>query len=309
MNGDLDVTVDFIPAMKGARLRDFPSSIRITDPDAVTFNMYIRAVAKTVGKASAVILNTFDLLEKDALEAISTVFPPLYTVGPLQLVMDQIPNNNLKSVGSNLWKEDPGCIEWLDSREPSSIIYVNFGSITVMTPQVLLEFAWGLANSRKPFLWVVRPDLVVGGSGVFPPEFLEETRDRGRLVGWCPQERVLKHASIRGFLTHCGWNSTIESICGGVPILSWPFFSEQPLNCYFSRTAWGIGAEIPRDVKRDEVESLVRELMDGKKGEVMRRKAEEWKTAAEEAVGQGGSSYKNLEELVSLVSSVKKKTN
>ena len=99
-----------------------------------------------------------------------------------------------------------------------------------MTNEQLVEFAWGLANSKQDFLWIIRPDLVKGVSAVLPEEFLEETRERGKLASWCPQEKVLGHSAVGGFLTHCGWNSTIESISSGVPMICWPFFADQQTN-------------------------------------------------------------------------------
>jgi UDP:flavonoid glycosyltransferase YjiC (YdhE family) len=153
-------------------------------------------------------------------------------------------DNDLKSIGSNLWKEEAGCLEWLNKKESNSVVYVNFGSITVMTSDQLIEFAWGLANSNKTYLWIIRPDLVEGDSAILPPEFKEDTKERGLLANWCPQEEVLSHPSIGGFLTHSGWNSTIESVCSGVPIICWPFFADQQTNCQYSCNEWGIGIEI-----------------------------------------------------------------
>ncbi|GAV92391.1 UDPGT domain-containing protein, partial [Cephalotus follicularis] len=182
---------------------------------------------------------------------LSSMFPPIYSIGPLQLLLNYVPDKDLKQFGSNLWKEEPECLKWLDSREPNSVVYVNFGSITVMTSDQLVEFAWGLANSNQVFLWIIRPDLVSGDSAILPPEFLAETKDRGLLTGWCPQEQVLNHPAIGGFLTHNGWNSTIESVCGGDAMICWPFFADQQTNCRYCCTEWGIGMEINSDVKRD----------------------------------------------------------
>ncbi|KAM7489887.1 hypothetical protein LguiB_027371 [Lonicera macranthoides] len=168
-----------------------------------------------------------------------------------------------------------------------------------MTPDQLVEFSWGLANSKQTFLWIIRPDLVTGDSAILPAEFLEERKQRGLLASWCPQEQVLSHPSIGGFLTHSGWNSTMESILSGVPMICWPFFAEQQTNCWYCATQWGIGMEIDNNVKRDEVDSLVRELMVGEKGKEMKQKAIDWKKKAEEATSSGGSSYLNLEEMVS----------
>ncbi|KAA8536450.1 hypothetical protein F0562_028928 [Nyssa sinensis] len=217
-NGYLDTTIDWIPGMKNIRLRDLPSFIRTTDSNDFMFH-FLKTEADRAFKASAVVLNTFDI-------------------------------------------------------------------ITVMTKQQLTEFAWGLANSKKSFLWIIRPDIVSGDSAILPPEIVSETKERGMLANWCPQEQVLKHPAIGGFLTHNGWNSTIESICSGVPVICWPFFAEQQTNCRYSCIEWGIGMEIDSDVKRDEVEKLVRELMNGEKGKEMKKKVMDWKKKAEEAIGQ-----------------------
>lgn len=191
-------------------------------------------------------------------------------------------------------------MEWLDSQETDTVVYVNFGSITVMTSEQLTEFAWGLMNSKKTFLWIIRADLVAGATAVLPPEFVEETRSRGFLASWCPQEKVLSHRAIGGFLTHCGWNSTVESICAGVPLICWPFFAEQQTNCRYSCEEWGIGMEIEGDVKREEIERLERELMQGEKGREMKRKALEWRKFAEEAtMSPSGSSFLNFNKMVS----------
>ncbi|CAI9763871.1 unnamed protein product [Fraxinus pennsylvanica] len=119
------------------------------------------------------------------------------------------------------------------------------------------------------------------------------------LANWCPQEKVLSHPSIGGFLTHCGWNSTLESIGSGVPMICWPFFAEQQTNCWFSCTKLGIGMEIDSDVKRDEVKILVNELMIEEKGKEMKKRAlEMMKLAQDSAKNSEGSSYKNLEKLI-----------
>jgi UDP:flavonoid glycosyltransferase YjiC (YdhE family) len=226
------------------------------------------------------------------------MFPRIYNIGPLPLLGRHVPDSQLKSLSSSLWKEDSKCLQWLDKWEPKSIVYVNYGSVTVMTQQHLKEFAWGLANSKHPFLWIVRPDVVMGDSAILPEEFFEETKDRGLLVSWCPQDQVLEHPSIGVFLTHCGWNSTLESICVGVPIICWPFFADQQTNCWYACTTWGIGMEVNHDVKSDEIEELVKEVMEGDKGKVMRQKAQEWKKKAVEATDIGGSSYKSFERLI-----------
>ncbi|XP_058087002.1 7-deoxyloganetin glucosyltransferase-like [Magnolia sinica] len=299
-NGYLDTPIDWVPGMKGIRLRDFPSFIRTTDPNDIMLNFKINQAGRAT-KASAVILNTFDDMERDVLDAIKAMIPNIYTIGPLSILCNQLPESPLMSIGSNLWKEDKGCLDWLDTKEARSVVFVNFGSITVMTDHQLKEFAWGLANSNHQFLWIIRPDLVKGESAMLPQEFLDGTKERGLLANWCPQEQVLAHPSMGGFLTHCGWNSTLESVYNGVPVICWPFFAEQQTNCRYACIHWGIGMEIDNEVKREEVEGLVREMMEGEKGKEMKKNAMKLKECAENAVKQGGSSYTNMEKLVNKV--------
>ncbi|KAG0494492.1 hypothetical protein HPP92_005486 [Vanilla planifolia] len=240
-NGTLEKEVDWVPGlMPGMRLRDFPSFIRTTDPDDIMLNYFIRETSR-LPMASAIVLNTFDALENRALVAMQDILPPMYTVGPLStLVRKSIPDENpLVDLTGSLWREDASCLEWLNGRPAGSVVYVNFGSITVMSTEELVEFAWGLANSGYNFLWIVRPDLVKGETPVLPSDFLEEIEERGMMVGWCDQEKVLEHPAVGVFLTHCGWNSTLESLCGGVPMICWPFFAEQQTNCRYARGDWG----------------------------------------------------------------------
>ncbi|KAK7364994.1 hypothetical protein VNO80_13744 [Phaseolus coccineus] len=299
-NGYLDTKLDWIPGMKNFRLKDMPDYIRTTDPNNFMVE-YLIDMTDSVLKAPATVINTSEELESEALKALSSMLPSVYPIGPFPSFLNQCPQNHLESLGSNLWKEDTECLEWLKSKEPNSVVYVNFGSITVMSPEQLLEFAWGLANSKRPFLWIIRPDLVIGGSVILSSEFVNEISDRGLIASWCPQEQVLNHPSIGGFLTHCGWNSTIESICAGVPMVCWPFFADQPTNCRDICNEWGIGIEIDTNVKRKEVEKHVNELMVGEKGKKMRQKVMQLKKKAEEYTRCGGLSYMNLDRVISEV--------
>ncbi|CAH2033612.1 unnamed protein product [Thlaspi arvense] len=296
----LDTEIDWIPSMRNIRLKDIPSFIRATDPDDIMLNFFIRETDR-VKRASAIILNTFDDLEHDTIQALESILPPVYSIGPLHLRVnrDIVEDSEIGRLGTNLWIEDTKCLDWLDTKPRDSVLYVNFGSLTVMSAKQLEEFAWGLAATGKDFLWVIRPDVVVGDVAMVPPEFLTETADRRMIASWCPQETVLAHPAIGGFLTHSGWNSTLESLCGGVPMVCWPFFAEQQTNCKYCCDEWEVGMEIGGDVKREEVEAVVRELMDGEKGRKMREKAQEWRHLAEKATEQmHGSSEQNFQMVV-----------
>ncbi|KAL5992504.1 hypothetical protein ACLOJK_013423 [Asimina triloba] len=171
--------------MKGIRLRDIPSFVRTLDRDDILLN-FLDSEASRAPKASAVIINTFEELEHDVLYAMrSSLVPKNYTIRSLSILCNQLPAESplmASNIGSNLWKEDTSCVEWLDKKAPGSVAYVNYGSITVMSAEQLKEFAWGLANSNHPFLWIIRTDLVMGESAMLPEEFVKVTSERGMLA-------------------------------------------------------------------------------------------------------------------------------
>ncbi|KAM7505164.1 hypothetical protein LguiB_004068 [Lonicera macranthoides] len=298
VNEDLDTTVDFIPGRKGVRMRDFLKYMRMTHSNDYIIDSCVGEEERT-SKASAIIIYTFEALERDVFNEISTMYGRVYSIGPFPYTPNgQVSEKSLKILGDNIWPQETLCVEWLNSKEPNSVIYISFGSLTVVSPKHMVEFAWGLAKSNYSFLWVVRPDMVVGGTMVLPEEFIEETKERGLIVSWCQQEQVLNHQAIGGFLTHCGWSSVLESICAGVAMICWPFFGEHMTSRKNICNEWGVGIEIDEDVKRVQVEEVVRELMDGEKGKMIKEKAKEWKKIAKEATCPFGLSSANIDKLV-----------
>ncbi|CAL5322574.1 unnamed protein product [Camellia sinensis] len=163
----------------------------------------------------------------------------------------------------------------------------------------LMEFWHGLVNSGKRFLWVIRPDLVTGGDGEgqIPTELLETTKETGYIVGWAPQEDVLNHEAIGSFLTHSGWNSTLESIIAGVPMICWPYFIDQQVTSRFVGEVWRLGMDIKDTCDRVIVEKMIRDLMEVRKSEFVHL-ANRMAELARNAIGEGGSSYCNLDRLI-----------
>ncbi|KAG0449709.1 hypothetical protein HPP92_027141 [Vanilla planifolia] len=296
----LDKPIEFIAGMDGIRLRDLPTFARATDAADPMLNLMIRR-ADDAKQGIGLILNTFDELETDVLDAIRSQFGNLYTIGPLSRLTDRLAQNSpVAMIGSSLWDIDNACLSWLDRQEKERVVYVNFGSLAVFSEEKLAELAWGLYGSGYPILWVVRPDMVLGG-GTDAAGFAESVKkmeDRTMVVSWCDQEAVLAHPATGVFLTHCGWNSTLESLSEGVPMVCWPFFAEQPTNCRYICQVWGTGLEMQRELKRENVAAMVREAMDGEKGREMRRKALQWKEKVRTAMELGGSSHGNAERLI-----------
>ena len=204
-NGYLDKTIiDWIPGVPPISLGDTSSFVRTTDPDDIGLR-FSESEPSNCTKAGALILNTFEELDADVLAALRSEYARVYTVGPLGSLLQHsaaaaADSNFTDSTGLSLWKQDAECLAWLDTQEPRSVVYVNFGSHTVMTPKQLAEFAWGLAASSRLFLWSIRDDAVRGGG--LPPAFVAETAGRCRVTAWCLQEQVLRHPAVGCFLTH-----------------------------------------------------------------------------------------------------------
>lgn len=201
--------------------------------------------------------------------------------------------------GGTLWAEDKTCLAWLDEQPVSSVLYVSFGSLAPLSATQLQELALGLEASKQRILWVTRPDLIYGKAPDLPPDFVERSKERMQIISWAPQLQVLSHPAVGGFLSHCGWNSTLESITGGVPILTWPFFGDQMMNAKFVVQTWRIGLPLSEDgrVTRALVEERVRDLMEREIGKDLRERAPRLKQAVTSSLCDGGSSLNNLQHL------------
>ncbi|KAI9101454.1 hypothetical protein K1719_023936 [Acacia pycnantha] len=274
-------------------------------------------------KSCGIIINTFQELEPIAVNVISEgacfpdpkQAPPVYYIGPLIAE----PKDRNEEEGEEA--EDRGriqnCLKWLDKQPSQSVVYLCFGSRGSMSMEQLKEIAYGLENSEQRFLWVVkRPPIdertkqtldtteEFNLESVLPSGFTERTKDRGMVLrSWAPQVEVLALKSVGGFVTHCGWNSVLEAVVAGVPLIAWPLHSEQHMNrnLLVEDMKMAIGLE-HRDedgfVKGDELEKKVRELMESEKGKEMRERSLKMKNLAESARGTFGSSTKSLDKLV-----------
>ncbi|XP_068669336.1 UDP-glycosyltransferase 76B1-like [Aristolochia californica] len=245
-----------------------------------------------------VISNSFDYLETTSLVKIRQEFNmPIFPIGPLH-------KYSLGSSGT-LLTQDRSCMTWLQQQAPDSVIYVSLGSLVVLNERELAEMAWGLANSMQSFLWVVRPGSVLGSEEVeLPKGFEETTMERGRIVHWAPQPEVLAHSAVGGFLTHCGWNSTVESVSEGVPMLCWPCFGDQRVNARFVSHVWKIGLPLENGLNRTKIEKGIRRLMMDREGKEMRERAKILKAEAGNCLKNGGSSFEALHSLVSHILSL-----
>ncbi|KAL8475806.1 hypothetical protein ACS0TY_028459 [Phlomoides rotata] len=166
--------------------------------------------------------------------------PQCVPIGPL------LASNRLGQSAGNFWTEDSASLQWLHQQPPNSTIYVEFGSSTFLDETQFQELALGLELTNKPFLWVVRQDLTQNPRA-YPEGFEERIRNRGEIVEWAPQQEILSHPSVACFLSHCGWNSTLESVSNGVPLLCWPYYADQFLNEAYISDFWKVGLGLEKD--------------------------------------------------------------
>ncbi|MBA0655587.1 hypothetical protein Goklo_008057 [Gossypium klotzschianum] len=268
---------------------------------------YVEAINK-MSLTDGILVNTWDELEPTTLKALrETKKVPIYPIGPLVRPIE-------KSVFGN------EIIAWLDKQPKQSVIYVSFGSGGTLSAQQVKELAWGLELSQQRFVWVLRPPTENDAAGTFlalgngsdatldylPDGFPARTQDRGLLVPmWAPQVEVLSHPSIGGFLTHCGWNSTMESIVNGVPMIAWPLYAEQKMNA--SMLTEDIGAslrvmavESDAAVGREKIRSVVRKILVDRQGRNIRSRIKELKDNAANALAKGGSSYNSMSQVANI---------
>ncbi|XP_027062451.1 anthocyanidin 3-O-glucosyltransferase 2-like [Coffea arabica] len=262
--------------------------------------------AKRYKETKGIIINTFLELESHAVKALSNdkTIPPVYAVGPVL---------NLK--GSNGPNQDTEMImKWLDNQPVSSVVFLCFGSAGSFDGEQVKEIAHALQRSGVRFLWSLRrpppkgkfqfPGDYEDPEEVLPEGFLRGTAEVGKVIGWAPQVAVLSHPAVGGFVSHCGWNSTLESVWCGVPMATWPLYAEQQTNAFLMVKDLGMAVEIKMDFRKDflmeaneivravVIENGIKQLMESESE--FRNKVKEMKEKSRMALHGGGSSSDSL---------------
>ncbi|XWS55907.1 hypothetical protein CRYUN_Cryun09bG0040400 [Craigia yunnanensis] len=265
--------------------------------------------------AYGLIVNSFEELEAEYVESYQKIKKQkVWCVGPVSLCNKD--NMDKATRGNKALTDENQCLKWLDSWPASSVIYICFGSLNRLTPPQLIELGLALEASNRPFIWVIRGAYKREDMEKWLAEdgFEDRVTGRGLLIrGWAPQVLILSHPSIGGFLTHCGWNSTLEGICAGVPMITWPMFAEQFFNekqlVQKLKVGVPVGVEVvvhmgEEDksgvlVKRDDFRKAIESLMnEGEEGKERRKRARNLAEIARKAVEEGGSSYLNITLLI-----------
>ncbi|EOA40299.1 hypothetical protein CARUB_v10009025mg [Capsella rubella] len=285
-SGDEDLTVPgFVNAIP---TKFMPPGLFIRE----AYEAYVE-LAPRFADAKGILVNSFAELEPHPFDYFShlTKFPPVYPVGPILSLKDRASPKEEAADRDRI-------VRWLEDQPESSVVFLCFGSKgTVDEPQVK-EIARALELVGCRFLWSIRTSSVVetDPDDVLPDGFMGRVAGQGLVCGWAPQVEILAHKAIGGFVSHCGWNSTLESLWFGVPVATWPMYAEQQLNAFTLVKELGIAVDLRMDyvsgrgdlVTCDEIARAVRSLMDG--GDEKRKKVKEVADAARKALMDGGSS-------------------
>ncbi|XLS62632.1 hypothetical protein HN51_016860 [Arachis hypogaea] len=284
--------------------RDLPFPMQNRSSDA--YKLYLER-SKGFSNVDGFIINSFLELESAAMKALArekSCFS-FYDVGPI----------TQKRSSSNDGDEELECLRWLDKQPHSSVLYVSFGSGGTLSQSAINELALGLELSGQRFLWVLRAPSDSSSAAYLdnqknedplkflPSGFLERTKEKGLVLpSWAPQVQILSHDSVGGFLSHCGWNSVLESVQVGVPIITWPLFAEQRMNAVLLVDGLKVAVRpnVGEDgvVEKEEVSKVIKSLMEQEEGKAMRKRMEDLKAYAADAVKKdAGSSTHALSHL------------
>ncbi|KAL2940428.1 UDP-glycosyltransferase 76B1 [Bienertia sinuspersici] len=273
-------------------LSEFPP-LKVKDLPSESQQDILKSLVQETKNSKGIICNTFEELEESAIARLRQTIPiPIFPIGPL---------HKHTPISTGIHASDHTSITWLNTQAPNSVLYASFGSVATMSKPEFLELAGGLLESAVPFLLVARPGLIQGSgpNDQLPEEYFDVVSERGLIVKWAPQLEVLSHPSVGGFWTHNGWNSTLESISEGVPMICQPIFADQDMNARYVTESWKIGFKIEKGVKRDEIARAIRKLMMEEEGAEMRSRVTALKEKASLCLKEGGSSSKSLQMLTS----------
>ncbi|XP_038887292.1 scopoletin glucosyltransferase-like isoform X1 [Benincasa hispida] len=270
--------------------------------------------AQESGSASyGVVMNSFYELESEYVDCFRNVLGrKAWHIGPLSLCNKVTEEKAQRGNGSTI--DEHECLKWLDAKKPNSVVYVCFGSMTKFNSDQLKEIASGLEASEKNFIWVVRKvkreeeEEEEEDQDWSLEEFEQRMEGKGMIIrGWAPQVLILDHPAVGGFITHCGWNSTLEGVAAGVPMVTWPVSAEQFYNEKLVTEVLKVGVAVGVEkwvrivgdfIGKGAVEKAIRRVMEGEEAEEMRNRAKELGEMARKAVAENGSSCSDLDALI-----------
>ncbi|KAH7841540.1 hypothetical protein Vadar_031297 [Vaccinium darrowii] len=283
--------VNFVPGFPELRLGDLPPEILFGNSES-PFVIMLHKMARALPKATAVFVNSFEEIVPEINQDLKSKLKMLLNVGPSNLLSSSSPPP------PSSYSDEYGCIPWLDNFKAVSVAYIGFGTILTPSPAEIVALAEALEASGTPFLWSLIDNL----KEFFPQGFMERTSKLGKIVPWAPQQQILAHSSVGVFVSHCGWNSVLESIVAGVPLIGRPFFADNLLNAWMVEKVWKIGVRLEGGVFTKNGTMLALELvLNHEKGKEMREQIGKYKELAWKAVGPEGSSTQNFNTLLEVI--------
>ncbi|XP_013457449.2 UDP-glycosyltransferase 84B2 [Medicago truncatula] len=293
-----------LPGLPVLEVKDLPSLLLPSSP--LHYKELMAYFIKALDKVEWVLGASFLEIEEEIVKSMDSL-TPIYPIGPLVSPF-LLGEKETSNVSVDMWNAEDACIGWLDNKPNSSVIYISFGSLVVLSQTQMNNIVTALKNSNKNFLWVVKPANNGGyetkdAAYELPKEFLKETEGRGLVVKWCAQEKVLMHPAVACFLSHCGWNSTLETLITGVPVICWPSWLDQPTNAMLIENVFRNGVKVNygedgvASVK--EIERCIREVMEGPNAGEIKKRAMEIKDSARKALEEDGSSSNNFNQFIS----------
>ncbi|KAL1549409.1 hypothetical protein AAHA92_17518 [Salvia divinorum] len=291
---DMEEEIDYIPGVGQINTKDVMSYLKESGLASIVTKA-MAAALDAVKSADLILHNTMLELEPETLSALNE-HQPNYAVGPVNF------SKSLHShtVSNSLWSE-ADCTDWLQSKPPASVLYVSFGSFIHTTKQVIEELAHGLFLSGVDFVWVIRPGILsCGNTDVLPEGFGDMIEGKGLVVPWCNQMRVLSNPAVGGFLSHCGWNSTLESMWCGVSMICYPIAYDQTANRKLVIEKWKFGVNLcdGESLDRVEIAEKIKGFMSGASSDSLRQEASKLKVAMEKALEINGSSDRTFDQFV-----------
>ncbi|OIV99812.1 hypothetical protein TanjilG_26150 [Lupinus angustifolius] len=280
-----DPSIDFIPGYSGVKVSDLPEGV-VKDIDSPMATLLYKMGA-TLSQATVVAMNSFADVHPVIVAVLKSKFKMLLNIGPFNRTTPQhhIP-------------DEAHCLEWLEQRDKVSVVYVSFGSVITPPSHELFALAEALEECKYPFIWAFKGNP----EKQLPKGFLERTKKKGKVVEWAPQNEILQHASVGVCVTHCGWNSILECMVGGVPMICRPFFGDQKLNNRMLEHGWGVGVGIENGAfTKENTLRALRLIMSSEKGRMMRKKVLELKERAMAAIQHDGSSLRDFTTLINIV--------
>ncbi|XVE85004.1 hypothetical protein DITRI_Ditri17bG0057600 [Diplodiscus trichospermus] len=287
-----------LPGLPPMNFRDLPTFLRFPDSYPAYLAMKLSQFSN-LNRADWIFDNTFEDLEGKEARGVLELWPAKL-IGPM--VPSAYLDERIKAdrgYGSSLWKPlSEVCMEWVETKPSESVVYISFGSMVSLTEEEMEEIAWALKDSNLHFLWVVRESE----QKRLPKWFVDSTQGKGMVVTWCNQLEMLAHPAVGCFVTHCGWNSTLEGLSLGVPMVGVPKWTDQLTDAKFVEEIWEIGVRAKEDevgvVRKEELIKCLKEVMEGERSKEIKRNAKKWRESAKKAISEGGSSDKCIDEFV-----------